>query len=102
MPWALSFLFLSLIHNDVSYILIDQHLLYFEDTTQRLRTLPDRHQTSVGIMDTNGTLRPALGSGCSLPTKNLSRRHRSPVSHIAGGLLAHHRNPQMVQRTIQR
>jgi hypothetical protein len=53
MPWALSFLFLSFIHTEISRILIDQHLLNLECISQIVRTLPDRHQASVRIVDAN-------------------------------------------------
>jgi hypothetical protein len=53
MPWAPSFLFLSFIRNEVSYVLIDQHLLNLECISQIVWTLPDRHQASVDIVDTD-------------------------------------------------
>src|SRR5262245_11259213 len=102
MPLASSFLFLSFIRNDVSYVLIDQYFPDLECTTRRFSIRPDCQQTSIGIVNTDRPVRPTLAIGCPLPTKDLGCRHRSTVSHTVGSLSIHHCDPQSLQYMIER
>src|SRR4030065_2790264 len=102
MPWVPSFLFLSFLYNRGSYGLIAQHLLNFEGAARHLRTLSDRDQASVGMVDTAQRVRPALTVAPPLPTKDLGHRHRGTVPYSVGSLLIHQGNWKSVQRYIQR
>jgi hypothetical protein len=102
MPWASSFLFLSFIRNNVSYVLLDQHLLDLDRAIRRLGTYPDGHQTSFGIVDTDGPVHPGPAITRPIPSKDLGRRHRNSVPRTVSSLGIHHRDPQSDQCMIQR
>src|SRR5678815_6121255 len=102
MPWLVPSYTFPYISNAVSDILIDQHLLNLECISRIVGILPDCHQTSVGIVNTNRPVQPVFSIGRPPPTENLRCRHRSPVSHPVGGLFVHHSNSQSIQRAIHR